>query len=72
VDPNVRRKDGCGAWIDWAAYGQTTQNGYGWEIDHIKPVAKGGSDDLPRHIAQAANRMGPYGFVAFSNCGFPL
>jgi len=19
---------------------------YGWEIDHIKPIAKGGSDDL--------------------------
>ena len=46
VDQNVRRKDGCGAWIDWSAYGQTTQNGNGWEVDHIKPVAKGGSDDL--------------------------
>ena len=30
VDPNVRRKDSCGAWIDCAAYGQTAQNGYGW------------------------------------------
>ena len=46
VDQNVRRKDSCGAWIEWAAYGKTTENGYGWEIDHIKPVAKGGSDDL--------------------------
>lgn len=28
------------------AYGKTSQNGYGWEIAHIKPVAKGGTDDL--------------------------
>ncbi len=46
VDPNVRRKDSCGAWIDWAAYGKTADYGYGWEIDHIRPVSKGGSDDL--------------------------
>ncbi len=43
-DPAVYRKDACGAWIAWSQYGQTTE--YGWEIDHIKPVAKGGSDDL--------------------------
>lgn len=47
VDPNVRRKDACGAWIDWAQYGVTTEGGTGWEIDHIKPLAKGGTDDLP-------------------------
>jgi hypothetical protein len=46
VDPSVRRKDGCGALIDWAAYGKTTDFGYGWEIDHIRPVSKGGPDDL--------------------------
>jgi hypothetical protein len=43
-DPNVFRKDSCGAWMKRLDYGQTTQ--YGWEIDHIKPVAKGGTDDL--------------------------
>ena len=46
VDPSARRKDSCGAWIDWAAYGQTAHHGNGWEIDHIKPVSKGGTDDL--------------------------
>ncbi len=25
-------------------YGKTEQ--WGWEIDHIKPIAKGGTDDL--------------------------
>ena len=43
-NPNDLRKDSCGAWIRKSDYGQTTQNG--WEIDHIVPVAKGGSDDL--------------------------
>jgi hypothetical protein len=46
VDPAVRRKDSCGAWIDRNQYGVTNENGTGWEIDHIVPVAKGGKDDL--------------------------
>ena len=46
VDPAVRRKDSCGAWIDHNQYGVTTDNGTGWEIDHIMPVSRGGSDDL--------------------------
>lgn len=44
-DANKRRKDHCGAWIDWDKHGDTTENGNGWEIDHIKPVSKGGSDE---------------------------
>jgi 5-methylcytosine-specific restriction endonuclease McrA len=46
TNPNVQRKDNCGAFIDRMAYGVTTEYGNGWEIDHIKPVAKGGTDDL--------------------------
>ena len=38
------RKDTCGASMQRSKYGQTVQ--YGWEVDHIKPVAKGGTDDL--------------------------
>ncbi len=38
------KKDSCGATIKRDAYG-ITEN-YGWEIDHHKPVAKGGTDDL--------------------------
>ena len=37
------RRDACGALMQRSTYGQTVQ--YGWEIDHIYPVAKGGSDD---------------------------
>jgi 5-methylcytosine-specific restriction endonuclease McrA len=46
TDPRIRRKDVCGAWIDWGQYGITNHHGNGWEIDHIRPVAKGGTDDL--------------------------
>jgi 5-methylcytosine-specific restriction endonuclease McrA len=45
-DPNVIRKDTCGAWIERAQYGQTNHLGNGWEIDHIHPVSCNGSDDL--------------------------
>jgi hypothetical protein len=45
-EPEYRgfRKDVCGASMLYAKRGRTEQ--YGWEIDHIKPVAKGGTDDL--------------------------
>lgn len=41
-NPDSMRQDSCGALMRWKDYGQTTD--YGWEIDHIHPVAKGGSD----------------------------
>ncbi len=46
VDASQKRKDRCGAWIEWNQYGNTTENGTGWEIDHNQPVAKGGGDEL--------------------------
>ena len=46
VDPRVKRKDSCGAWINPADYGLTTHLGGGWEVDHIKPASRGGTDDL--------------------------
>ncbi|MEW5953437.1 MAG: HNH endonuclease signature motif containing protein [Bacillota bacterium] len=39
------RKDRCDAWIRFGDYGNVNSN-FGWEIDHDKPVAKGGTDDL--------------------------
>lgn len=38
------RKDACHASMQRTDYG--TQERWGWEIDHIKPVSKGGTDDL--------------------------
>ena len=45
-EPNLSsfRKDTCGASMQRSKYGKTEQ--WGWEIDHIKPVAEDGSDDL--------------------------
>ena len=45
VDSQIWRKDTCGAWIYRYAYGDR-QSDYGWEIDHIIPQSKGGSDDF--------------------------
>lgn len=44
-DPDVWRKDQCGAWIGRNFYGNR-QNEYGWECDHIKPASFGGPNSL--------------------------
>jgi hypothetical protein len=44
-DSSLVRKDGCGALIRRKDYGNVGSQ-FGWEIDHVRPVAKGGSDDL--------------------------
>lgn len=44
-DATIYRQDSCGVWMKRSDYGSTTSE-YGWEIDHITPVAKGGSDLL--------------------------
>ncbi|MBI3129667.1 MAG: HNH endonuclease [Candidatus Tectomicrobia bacterium] len=44
-DPNIWRYDMCGKPMKNSDYGKTNSE-HGWEVDHIKPVAKGGTDDL--------------------------
>lgn len=44
-EPNTWRYDTCGNPIKRSEYGNTNSQ-HGWEVDHIKPIAKGGSDDL--------------------------
>ena len=41
---NDFRKDSCGALIKKGAHGDRDSK-YGWEIDHIVPVARNGSDN---------------------------
>jgi 5-methylcytosine-specific restriction endonuclease McrA len=43
-DANVFRKDIYGSWMRWNQYGMTSQ--YGWEVDHIIPLAQRGSEAL--------------------------
>lgn len=44
-DPNFWRQDMCKAWIGRMFYGNRDSE-YGWEIDHITPISKGGTDNL--------------------------
>lgn len=44
-DPARWRKDACGAWMYWGAYGDRN-SAFGWEVDHIVPKSDGGPDDL--------------------------
>jgi len=43
-NPDVTRRDECGARIRRSGYGETTA--MGWEIDHKNPVSNGGTDNL--------------------------
>ncbi|OFY84506.1 MAG: hypothetical protein A3F72_13945 [Bacteroidetes bacterium RIFCSPLOWO2_12_FULL_35_15] len=46
-DPQMIRKDKCGALIKKDLYGVTKGSlSMAWEIDHIKPKSLGGTDDL--------------------------
>ena len=44
-DKNVWRWDKCGNVMKYSEHGNRNSK-HGWEIDHIKPTAKGGTDDL--------------------------
>lgn len=44
-DPDLYRKDSCDAWMKRILHGNR-ESKYGWEIDHIIPDSKGGSDDI--------------------------
>ena len=43
-DPNIWRKDFASAWIRKDLYG--TDHKFGWEIDHLKPISRGGTDNI--------------------------
>lgn len=49
-DPNLVRKDACGAWIIWGKYGHN-DSPFGWVVDHIFPRALGGDEQLPNLCA---------------------
>ena len=39
------RQDVAGAYMKWSDYGNRDSD-YGWEIDHIVPLSKGGTNDI--------------------------
>lgn len=57
-DPDKRRKDMAGAWIEWDQY--ETEGPYGWGLYPLIPLSKGGSLEwmalLPLHWQNAQSR----------------
>lgn len=49
VDPDTMRQDYAGAWIRFVDYGNRNSQ-YGWEIDHLKPLAQGGAEDPSNYL----------------------
>jgi hypothetical protein len=45
ITPSLWRKDACGAIIAVDAY-DDEDSCFGWRVDHILPIAKGGGDDI--------------------------
>lgn len=47
-NPDLWRKDQCGAWMYWPSYGVPSpgesHTSFKWQIDHIKPESNGGDD----------------------------
>lgn len=43
-NPNLYRKDSEGNEIFYQSYGKTSAKG--WELDHVNPASKGGSDSV--------------------------
>lgn len=43
-DPSKWRKDFAGAWIRHDHYG--TRHDYGWEVDHLRPLSHGGTNNI--------------------------
>jgi len=43
-NPDTWRRDDEGNIIRWGSYG--TVGEYGWEVDHRRPVAQGGSESI--------------------------
>ena len=48
-DPSVERWDPCGAWIRYADF-ENHNSDYGWDIDHVFPVAKLRYHKVPRML----------------------
>jgi hypothetical protein len=44
-EPDIWRLDACNHAMKYSDHGNTGSQ-YGWEIDHIYPKSRGGSDDL--------------------------
>lgn len=57
-NPDMYRKDPCGAWIVWDRYG-VRDSLYGWEIDHIFPQATLQEKGVPAALIDDLRNLRP-------------
>lgn len=57
-DPDYVRKDACGAWIIRKLYKDKTSL-FGWDVDHIYPVSKLKSLEVPQEKIDSLKNLRP-------------
>src|SRR5574344_846204 len=55
-DPNVERWDACGAWIHYSDF-ENHNSDFGWDIDHVLPIAKLRLYKVPRTLWNHASNI---------------
>lgn len=61
-DSDSIRKDACGAWIIYDRFGDK-ESIYGWEIDHIYPVAKLRKRNIPADQIDIIDNLRPLNWL---------
>ena len=64
INPDLARKDACGAWIFLRGYRDFTDP-YGWDIDHINPALRNNTDEpeenlRPMHVKNIESKGNSY------------
>ena len=55
-DPNLVRRDACGAWMIRSRYNDR-KSPFGWEVDHIYPESKLKEKEVIIHITNQNQRL---------------
>lgn len=71
-DPNVIRKDACGAWMIRGRYDER-KSPFGWEVDHIYPESKLKEQNVPQELIDNMVNLRPLNWKnnVSKGCDYP-